>query len=119
MMIVHDDSIEFICNNTNVLSGVGNAQGDWGDYSQDDGCLAEGGICGIQTRQRPQAGKYIDTAVHRGYTATVVLDASYSTSVDHLIKILILCIITWLRCFGGQLGIERRAIRMLQCCLNN
>ena len=60
MMMSNDEliiiiSVEFTCSNTNVLSGVGNGNGDWGDYSVDD-CLAQGGICGIQTRQRPQGG---------------------------------------------------------------
>ena len=48
-------SIEFTCTNGNVLAGVGNNNGDWGDYSVDD-CNAQGGICGITTRQRAQGG---------------------------------------------------------------
>jgi hypothetical protein len=50
------NNIRFKCSNDREINGLGNTGGYWGDYS--DECLD--GICGMETRVRPDGGIVVD-----------------------------------------------------------
>jgi hypothetical protein len=50
------NDIRFKCSGGDEINGLGNTGGDWGDYS--DECLD--GICGMETRVRPDGGIVVD-----------------------------------------------------------
>ena len=50
------NNIRFMCSNDRDISGIGNTAGYWGEYSAE----CPDGICGIETRQRPDGGIVVD-----------------------------------------------------------
>ena len=50
------NNIRFRCSNGREINSVGNTGGYWGDYSGD--CPT--GICGLETRVRPDGGLAVD-----------------------------------------------------------
>ena len=50
------NNIRFKCSNDREINGIGNTGGYWGDYSTE--CVD--GICGLETRVRPDGGVVVD-----------------------------------------------------------
>ncbi|KAK4026398.1 hypothetical protein OUZ56_015396 [Daphnia magna] len=50
------NNIRFMCSNDRDISGIGNREGYWGEYSAE----CPEGICGLETRVRPDGGLLVD-----------------------------------------------------------
>ncbi|XP_057376753.1 vitelline membrane outer layer protein 1 homolog [Daphnia carinata] len=50
------NNIRFTCSDGSEINGIGNTGGFWGDYSAE--CVD--GICGMETRVRPEGGLLVD-----------------------------------------------------------
>ena len=73
------NNIRFRCSNGREINSVGNTGGYWGDYSGD--CVD--GICGIETRVRPDGGVAVDNTALNDVRFTCCTAADLLDPVDN------------------------------------